>query len=118
MLAVLIMNIGGSEWVIIIFMGLFLLFGTKKIPELSRTFGKAMGEYEKTRQLLKNEIEDATKTMDQHQRIPGSHIKGPVDSERQKLEVIARSIGIDYLGRTDEQLRLMISKRIQDSSLS
>jgi sec-independent protein translocase protein TatA len=115
MLAVLIMNIGGSEWVIIIFMGLFLLFGTKKIPELSRTFGKAIGEYQKTRQMLKNEIEGATNMMDQHNYIPGSHIKGPVASERLKLEAIASSIGVDHLGRTDDQLRLMISKRIQDS---
>jgi|SRR6476659_4101116 len=116
MLSVVIMNIGGSEWIIIIFMGLFLLFGTKKIPELSRTFGKAIGEYQKTRQLLKNEIENATNMMDSHNYIPGSHIKGPVASERLKLEAIASSIGINHLGRTDDELRIIISKRIQDSS--
>jgi sec-independent protein translocase protein TatA len=116
MLSVLIMNIGGSEWIIIIFMGLFLLFGTKKLPELSRTLGKAIGEYQKTRQLLKNEIEDATNMMNSNKYIPGSHIKGPVASERLKLEAIASSIGINHFGRTDDELRIIISKRIQDSS--
>jgi TatA/E family protein of Tat protein translocase len=35
------MNIGGSEWIIIALLALFLLFGTKKVPQVSRTVGKA-----------------------------------------------------------------------------
>ena len=36
-----IMEIGGTEWLIIILMALFLLFGSKRVPQLSRTLGKA-----------------------------------------------------------------------------
>ena len=43
----MLLNIAGSEWAIIILLALVLLFGTKRLPQLSRTIGKAVGEYEK-----------------------------------------------------------------------
>src|SRR3569833_2672840 len=55
-------QIGGTEWIIIILMGLFLLFGSKRLPGLSRTLGKAAGEYEKARDIFRREIEQTTKT--------------------------------------------------------
>jgi hypothetical protein len=40
-------------------------------------------------------------------------ITGPVATEREKLETIAASLGIDdYAGLTDEELRTLISKRM------
>jgi sec-independent protein translocase protein TatA len=107
----LLLNIAGSEWIIIILLGLVLLFGTKKLPQLSRTVGKAMGEYEKARQTFKREMEEAIEPAKSMTRIP--KITGPVSSEREKLETIANSLGIDdYAGLTDEQLRTLISKRM------
>ena len=44
------MNIGGSEWAIVIILGLIFVFGPKKLPELSRTFGTASAKYEKANQ--------------------------------------------------------------------
>ena len=44
-LSALVMNIAGSEWIIIVLLGLILLFGTKKLPQVSRSIGKAIGEY-------------------------------------------------------------------------
>ena len=44
-----LMNIGGSEWIIIGLLVVILLFGSKKLPEFSRTIGKAVGEFEKVR---------------------------------------------------------------------
>ena len=38
-----LMNIGGSEWIIIGLLVVILLFGSKKLPEFSRTIGKAYG---------------------------------------------------------------------------
>jgi len=35
-------------------------------------------------------------------------------SERQKLEEIANTFGIDYIGKTNDQLRALISERMQD----
>ena len=105
------MNIAGSEWIIIILLGLVLLFGTKKLPEFSRTIGKAMGEYEKARETFRREMEEAADPSKSSSRIP--KITGPVSSEREKLETIANSLGIDdYTGLTDEQLRMLITKRM------
>lgn len=107
----LLLNIAGSEWIIIILLGLILLFGTKKLPQLSRTVGKAMGEYEKARQTFKREMEEAMEPAKSISRIP--KITGPVSTEREKLETIANSLGIDdHAGLTDEQLRTLISKRM------
>ena len=112
-LSSMIMNIGGSEWAIIIILGLILVFGPKKLPELSRTFGKASGEYEKARELFRMEHENMKKHADQNTYLMGPKILGPVTSEREKLEEIAKSLGIDYVGKTDEELRFQITDKIQ-----
>lgn len=107
----LLLNIAGSEWIIIILLGLILLFGTKRLPQVSRTIGKAMGEYEKARQTFRREMEEAMEPARSMNRMP--KITGPVATEREKLETIASSLGIDdYDGLTDEQLRTLISKRM------
>ena len=111
------MQIGGTEWLIIILMGLFLLFGSKKLPELSRTLGKAAGEYEKARHLFRREIEYATTREEGQgvlpQRYMGPKITAPALSERQKLEEIASTIGIDHTGKTDDELRTLISEKMK-----
>jgi sec-independent protein translocase protein TatA len=40
-------------------------------------------------------------------------ITAPVNSEREKLEVIANSLGVKHTGQSDEQLRLLILERIK-----
>jgi sec-independent protein translocase protein TatA len=110
-ISALVMNIAGSEWVIIILLGLILLFGTKKLPQFSRTIGKAIGEYEKAKELFRHEMEEAAEKT----RVPDKFPKiiGPVANERKKLESIASSLGIeDYDILTDEELRTLISKRM------
>jgi sec-independent protein translocase protein TatA len=107
----LVMNIAGSEWIIIILFGLILLFGTKKLPQFSRTIGKAVGEYERAKQMFRHEMEQAAENARDDSKFP--KIRGPVDSERKKLELIASSLGIeDHEGLTDEELRTIISKRM------
>jgi sec-independent protein translocase protein TatA len=105
------MNIAGTEWIIIILVGLVLLFGTKKLPQLSRAVGKAVGEYEKARLMFRREMEEASNPAGSISRMP--EITGPVSTEREKLETIANSLGIEnYAGLTDEQLRVLISRRM------
>lgn len=110
------MNIGGSEWIIIAMLALFLLFGTKKVPQISRTVGKAMGEYQKAQELFRKEIENATTAAtsmeDNKMHIMGTRIDGPVASEHEKLETIARSLSIDCLGKTDDEIRSLISRSL------
>lgn len=110
------MNIGGSEWIIIALLALFLLFGTKKVPQVSRSVGKAIGEYQKAQELLRKEIENATTAPveDNKMHLMGTRagINGPVASEHEKLQTIARSLNIDYLGKTDDEIRSLISRSI------
>jgi sec-independent protein translocase protein TatA len=112
-----LMQIGGTEWLIIIFLGLFLLFGSKKLPELSKTLGKATGEYEKARRMFRTEIEYATRQEEHNvstSRYMGPKITAPALSERKKLEEIANTIGIDYTDKTDDELRALISEKMKD----
>jgi sec-independent protein translocase protein TatA len=101
-----LMSIGGSEWIIIGLLVVILLFGSKKLPEFSRTIGKAMGEFEKVRTMsLKQRIDDDSNYL-------GPRISQAVDNERHKLEMLAESLGIDYVNKNDEELRLLILEKI------
>ncbi len=102
------LDILGNEWIIIIFAGLILLLGTKRLPEVSRKIGKFMGEYNKTRNVIQNEF----------QRAKGDFIpvQGPVTTERQKLEEMAKSLGIDPTNRSDDELRNLINSKFGSSS--
>jgi len=53
-----IQNFGGPE-ILIILLVLVLLFGPKKLPELSRAIGKSIGEFKKGRQELDKELQEA-----------------------------------------------------------
>jgi sec-independent protein translocase protein TatA len=101
-----LMNIGGSEWIIIGLLVVILLFGSKKLPEFSRTIGKAMGEFEKVRTMsLKQRNDDDSNYL-------GPRIAQAVDNERHKLEILAESLGIDHVNKNDEELRLLILEKI------
>lgn len=105
------MSIGGTEWIIIVLLALVLLFGTKKLPQVSRSIGKAVGEFEKAREMFKKEMQEATQEAKSSASMP--KITGPVSSEREKLETLAASLGIDdHAGLSDEELRALISKRL------
>ena len=117
------MGIGGSEWIIIGLISIFLLFGSKKLPDITRNIGKAIGEYNNTKQsLLKevNKVKVNNSSFDDHNNEKnlyfGKMINGPVLTEREKLEIIAISLKIDYLDMSDEQLRLIILKKMKNDN--
>jgi sec-independent protein translocase protein TatA len=98
----------GSEWIIIIFVALLVLLGTNRLPEVSRKLGKIVGEYSKAKNEVQKQFKDYTNY--------NLDISGPVQSERQKLETIAKSLGIDFANKSDEELRDLISSKIGKSS--
>lgn len=101
------LNILGSEWIVIIFVALLALLGTNRLPEVTKKLGRAVGEYNKT----KNEIQSQLAgTMN-----PNLHITAPVQNERQKLEFIAKSLGIDFTGKTTEELKKIISIKMSET---
>jgi len=102
------LNIMGGEWVIIIFVALVVLLGTNRLPDVAKKIGKAVGQYNKTKTEIQNQINEHTNA--------NIEISGPVQNERQKLETIAKSLGVDYSNTSDAELRKIISSKIQSSS--
>ncbi len=98
------LNIGGSEWIIIVFVALVLILGTNKLPEAAKKIGKAMNEYKKAKDGIQEQMKDYT-TED-------LKIDGPVENERKKLERIGKSLGVDPKDKTDDELRNLISSKI------
>jgi sec-independent protein translocase protein TatA len=91
--------LNAAEVIIIVIIGLILIFGVKKIPELARSFGKATTEYEKARIEAKKELQQIR---NQNVNVVG----------REKLEAIAETLGIDYTNKNDEELRVAIEAEI------
>jgi len=91
-------GLGGLEWIIVAAIIIALFFGVKKIPELARSFGRASGEFEKAKIEMRKEVE----------KVKG----GRGTEERERLESVADKLGIDYVGKTDEELRQAIAKDI------
>ena len=100
------LNIMGSEWIIIIFVALILLFGTNKLPEAGKKIGKMVGEYNKAKTEMQNQIKDMTNT-----EMENPNIDGPVKSERQKLEKMAQSLGIKSENKSDLELKHEINSK-------
>src|SRR5512145_938273 len=90
----------GIEWIIIIVVIVILFFGVKKIPQLARSFGKASAEFQKSKIEANREIEQLKDQTDV------SNI------DREKLETIADTLGIDYSNKNDEELRNAINKEV------
>ena len=98
------LNIVGSEWIIIIFVALVLILGTNQLPGAARKIGKAVNEYNKAKNDVQNQMKDIT-----NQNLD---VSGPVENERQKLETIAKSLGVNVKEESDEELRKIISNKI------
>ena len=98
------LNIVGGEWLIIIFVALILFLGTGHLPGAARKLGKAVNEFNKAKNDVQNKLKEVS-----HDSV---EISGPVENERQKNEIIAKSLGIRAEGKTDEELQKLISDRI------
>ena len=98
------MNIGGSEWMIIIFVAVVLVLGTGKLPGFAKKMGKVVSEYNNA----KNEIQQQMKEV--NEEVP--KISGPVETEREKLEMIAKSAGIKTEDKTEDELQKEISSKM------
>ena len=90
---------------------------------MARHIGKAIGEYNNTKQaILKdvNQIKVNNDLFPDHNNEKNWHsgkiIQGPVSTEREKLEKIAISLNIEYLDMSDDQLRLIILKKMKNGN--
>jgi len=85
-------------WIVLLI--LVLLVGSKKLPELARAMGRAMGEFQKGRMEMERELREATG------KTPS------IDTEREKIERAARELGIQTEGKTAQQLKEEIAKSV------
>ncbi len=120
-LTIFSLNIAGTEWFILIIMAIIIIFPSK-INGISKTMGKYIGEYEKTKKKLINEktslfkqtspltSEDTT----YHHEYKGPSIHRPVASEREKLEIIAKSLNIITENKLDDELKVLISSKLNE----
>ncbi len=67
--------------------------------------GKAVGEFQRARSNMEKEISRVTKPI-------SIQIDGSVATERKKLEAIAKALQINIEGKTDNDLRQLISEKI------
>jgi sec-independent protein translocase protein TatA len=101
----------GFEWIFIVVIVVVLIFGAKKIPDLARGFGKATSEFEKARIEAKRELRELKNAGTSS----SSSTTTNAAANREKLESIADTLGIDYTDKNDEQLRLAIETEINKS---
>ena len=117
------LNIAGSEWFILI-ITIFIILVPTKITSITKTLGKVVGEYEKAKNNLLNEknnlLQQTTTTTSlnqQQQKYSGPNIQRPVSSEREKLEIIAKSLNIDIENKSDDDSRNLISSRLKETQI-
>ncbi len=98
------LNILGSEWIIIIFVALVLILGTNQLPSAAKKLGKAVNEFNKAKNEVQNQMKGISNT--------NLDISGPLETERQKLEMIAKSLGVNVAEKSDDELRKIISGKM------
>ena len=126
----------GTEWIFLVIAVLILLFGAKKVPEMARAFGRAIGEFQKGRAEIERELRAATQELQQPivetaqtfqsaftpqppQLPQTTEVSQPPQpspqplSEREKLEKAARDLGIEVEGKSDEELKEEIKKALE-----
>ncbi|HEX9844937.1 MAG TPA: twin-arginine translocase TatA/TatE family subunit [Candidatus Nitrosotenuis sp.] len=102
------LNILGGEWIIIIFVALLALLGTNRLPEVTKKLGRVVGEYNRTKKEIQSQISGVVNT--------NLDVIAPVQNERQKLEFIAKSLGVEFTGKTNDELKKIISEKMSTQS--
>jgi sec-independent protein translocase protein TatA len=108
------LDISGSEWFIII-ITIIIVFVPSKITGISKTIGRFIGEYEKSKNSLmneKNNLLQQQKSIDD-QAYKGPYVQRPVSSDREKLEMIAKSLNLDIENKSDDEIRNLISSNLK-----
>lgn len=109
------LNVAGTEWIIIVFAVLVLILGTNKLPEAAKKFGRAVNEYNRAKEGVRDQVQSMAGGTAGSGRGggPGTvKVAGPVGTEREKLEAICDSLGIAHAGRTDDELRRLVAERM------
>jgi sec-independent protein translocase protein TatA len=92
------------EWIIIILVIVVIFFGAKKIPELARSMGRATSEFQKARVEAKKSLSNESLS---------NQDKSQQSIDREKLESIAETLGVDYSNKDDQDLKNAIDEELK-----
>ncbi|HSY52116.1 MAG TPA: TatA/E family twin arginine-targeting protein translocase [Thermoanaerobaculia bacterium] len=88
----------GIPELLLIFIVALIVFGPKKLPEIGRTLGKAMGEFKKATDDFKNTIEREVHVEELKQLATSSTITVPVEETVSRTEPAAAAVTEAELG--------------------
>jgi TatA/E family protein of Tat protein translocase len=140
------MTTGGTEILIVLAIAV-MLFGPKKLPELARTIGEAMGEYHKATREFETEIRKTSNAVDREittatnvepkspmakppAPTPGISSNRPITQNKSatgsasktpknlQVKEIAKNLGINTTNKTDTQLLKEISLKTKKEKVS
>ena len=101
--------VNGMEWIIIILVIVVIFFGAKKIPELARSMGRATSEFQRARVEAKRTLaNDSVSNQERSQQ----------SIDREKLESIADTLGVDYSNKDDQNLKNAIYEELKKQGTS
>jgi sec-independent protein translocase protein TatA len=100
-------SIGGSEWLWIALIVAVLLFGSKKLPEVARSIGKVVGEFQKGRMEIEREIKAAT----QEVTLAGT-TQTSQPTKKEEVQKAAAALGIDATSKSEEELKRAIKEKL------
>ena len=96
--------INGMEWIIVILVIVVIFFGAKKIPEIARSMGRATSEFQRARVEAKRTLANETSS---------NQDKSQQSIDREKLESIAETLGVDYSNKDDQDLKNAIDEELK-----
>lgn len=97
------MGMLGSQEILLIFVAIILLFGASKLPDLARSMGRSMGEFKRGQQEIERELQAAQ---------DGGVATSGTDIAFTRVQRMAKNLGIDVGGKTDEQLLVEIDAKL------
>jgi sec-independent protein translocase protein TatA len=97
------MGMLGSQEILLIFVAIILLFGASKLPDLARSMGRSMGEFKRGQIEIERELQSAR---------DGGNSEAGSDVALTRVQRMARNVGIDTTGKTEEQLLADVERKI------
>lgn len=100
-----IMAMPGSWEILLVIAVIALLFGASKLPELARSMGRSMGEFKRGQ----FEVERELNNMKSSAAAPNYEVA------LTRTQSMAKKMGIEIAGKTDDQLLTEIEKKLDKS---
>lgn len=101
----------GFEWIILlVIVAIVLLMGPRKIPELAKGIGRALGEFRRGREEVERELRaEMSKT---------PSVSGPEEVVEINPRILdaAKELGLDVLGRKERTLKVAILNAVDKSA--